>query len=129
MAHMVGDIAYRVSVEENRIEILEYVCRTVRGGRAFYVHKIPGVTWVKHSRKHGDYGWAPHVHPDFRRNLLVDRKISHTGMARSKKAALRLELAAERKRLAFWKKKGNDELVSDCERDICRLQQALRRAA
>ena len=45
-------------IETGKCELWEYVVRTIRRPWVYAIIKQNGVTWVKKSRKIGDFGWA-----------------------------------------------------------------------
>ncbi|RWR30525.1 hypothetical protein D2T29_12705 [Sinirhodobacter populi] len=107
MALKTGDICYSVQWTGTRIEYCEHVLRTIRTRKhltyGYWWCKIPGVTWGKLSKTHGDYGWLPGAWPGFRRKHPIDRGRPY---AASKLGALRDEIADLRVTIARY---GADE--------------------
>ncbi|GEM_PF-5871865 len=65
----------------------QFVVRTKRGGKFFAVLKEKGLTWVKKSKRHGDWGWDDSI-PDYcRYSCKVGEKFE--GLERTKPHALR----------------------------------------
>ena len=58
MAYKVGMSLYNIYVEDDSKCVLStHIVRTIRGGFVHAIEKINGITWVKKSKKNGDYGW------------------------------------------------------------------------
>lgn len=59
----VGDQFLEAFVDEDtgKVEWHTWVVRSIRKGRVYATVKMPGVTWGKVSKKHGDYGWLDPV--------------------------------------------------------------------
>jgi hypothetical protein len=104
MSLKIGDSSYRVLWEGAKIEYLEYVLRTIRScdgiTYGYWWCKLPGTTWGKVSKKHGDFGWLPGAHPCFREKHTIKKGRPY---AASKLGALRDEIASLR------------DLISDSE--------------
>lgn len=100
MSHKPGAILYDAAVDEGRIVIDEYVCRSIRRGRAFYTLKN-FVTWGKLSKRHGDYGWLDPIADVWRKRIPVNGNLP-TGMGRSKQAAIRSYIASMRAVKRKW---------------------------
>lgn len=105
MASKVGDVRWSAWIDDvtGKIEFEEWVCRTVRRRKssvralglelrptAFWVQRIKGLTWVKLSTKHFDWGFCKYI-PDY---LRVERDVNDPPYSTTKKGALRA-LAAE----------------------------------
>lgn len=58
----VGQSLYKVwwDDETGKCEVELYIIRSIRKGRVFATKKTE-FTWVKVSKKHGDYGWASYI--------------------------------------------------------------------
>lgn len=62
-----GDVLWEIMWDEDDagklfgFHLVEWVVRSVRSGRIFATLKEPGVTWVKQSKKHFDWGWAKSI--------------------------------------------------------------------
>lgn len=78
MTYVKGQILYdaNVSADEDtgrlRGSLDEYEIRTIRGNKVYSTKKIVGITWIKKSKKHFDYGWASSIDPVFRRMIRKD---------------------------------------------------------
>lgn len=83
----VGDTRYTASIWDGRIEYDEWVLRSIQRRKRYagmrwiepplvfyWVNKIKGVTWVKRSKSHGDWGFAKSIPPEFRRAHLESNK-------------------------------------------------------
>ncbi|AGH31500.1 hypothetical protein LOKG_00064 [Loktanella phage pCB2051-A] len=79
----VGDTRYRADVWEGKIDIDEWVLRSNQMRKTYgflthggpfnvfsWVRKIPGVTWSKQSKKHGDFGFHKSIPEIYRRTHL-----------------------------------------------------------
>lgn len=72
---------------------------------AFFVEKVDGVTWVRLSKKTGDYGWSPQIDTAYRKSCHLGFELPK-GLATTKSRACALEKARleasdeTRKRLA-----------------------------
>ncbi len=97
MALKIGDTCYCVRWNGSRVEYWEYVLRTIqtRNGvtYGYWWCKLPGTTWGKVSKTHGDYGWIPGAWPGFRDKHPIERGRPY---AASKLGALRDEIASLR---------------------------------
>lgn len=82
----IGVKRYSAYVDGNRVEVDTHVLRTVRGRWGYMVVHIPGITWIKKSKKHGDWGYAKNVYPAYRRKFMWDRGLPYHP---TKKAAVR----------------------------------------
>lgn len=61
-APKVGRIYFACTAKENGgVEMDEWHVRTVKAGKATAILKIQGITWVKLSTKHFDWGWAKSI--------------------------------------------------------------------
>ena len=66
---------YRVDVEDSGTCVLGiYIVRTIRGGYAYAVEKVQGVTWIKKSKKNGDYGWDDSINKMWRSKIKEGEK-------------------------------------------------------
>lgn len=54
------------------LEVEEWVLRTKRGGFGYLVLHVKGLTWVKLSNKHKDWGFAKNVPKYCRRKFALD---------------------------------------------------------
>lgn len=110
MALKVGDSCYCVRWEGSRIAYWEYVLRTIRTRHGvtygYWWCKLPGVTWGKVSKKHGDYGWLSGAWPGFRERHPI---VKGRPYAASTLGALRDELASLRENIS--------EYGADCHYD------------
>lgn len=63
MTYKKGQTLYEVSVDEDTgsCSMNKHIVTTIRGTRVYVVRYIPGITWVKKSTKHGDFGWADNL--------------------------------------------------------------------
>lgn len=79
----VGDERFVASIFEGKIEIDLWVLRSIQHRKkycgmtwaeppkvCYWVLKLKGITWVKRSKKHHDWGWADSIHSAFRRDHL-----------------------------------------------------------
>ncbi len=58
MAYKVGMSLYNIYVEDDgKCVLIIHIVRTIRGGFVHAIQKINGITWIKKSKKNGDYGW------------------------------------------------------------------------
>lgn len=105
-----GAVRYLASIceETGRIEITELVLRSSQMRRKFngivwyggprrvnyWVAKHKGLTWVKRSKSHGDWGWADSIPEWLRYTVLADK--DQPGRPTKKGALLKL-LASTRK--------------------------------
>ena len=88
---------------EYGVELNKYVLRTIRstkwaGKTAYFIIKN-SATWVKKSRKHGDYGWDDNIDSCFRRDVTLEKYESDglpSGLSFTKSGAYKLELASTR---------------------------------
>lgn len=119
----VGDIYFSAWADEGKVEIEEYVLRTIRGGHGFLIQRN-AETWGKRSTKNGDYGWLDPISPLWRTKFSIERGVP-SGYGRSKSAAIRSALASER--AARPRYKGDAEAVAECDRDIDALVKRLAR--
>jgi hypothetical protein len=71
--YKVGQKLYTVcSDEETGKSVLDtYIVRTIRRGRVYATLFEKGLTWVKRSSKHGDFGWAQNI-PSWCRKVTVE---------------------------------------------------------
>jgi hypothetical protein len=123
----IGDVRYTASIddESGKIEFTELVLRTmqmrdkfhgikwINGPKmvCYWVVKEKGLTWVKLSKSHFDWGWAKSIPSYLRRDHLVDN--APPGRP-SKKGALLKLLADQRKSLKFH----GDEIDPDYPNDL-----------
>jgi hypothetical protein len=78
---MVGNRLWEAMTMDGKTTKQEWLLRTVRlrksAGREYivlyYVAKINGVTWVKRSKKHGDFGWATIIPRHSRKRVYIHR--------------------------------------------------------
>jgi hypothetical protein len=96
----VGDVYYDAGYDEEagKIDIGEYVLRTIRGNWGYLVQK-EDFTWGKRSGKTGDYGWLDPI-PAWCRHKFLVRNGAPKRFARSKAQAMRIALAKERETVA-----------------------------
>ena len=76
--------------EDFELSTSEYIVRTIRGGRVYATDKIKGVTWVKKSKKHFDWGWSSNVPPWLRRS--TDQGVPFYSLYTTKLQGLKVEL-------------------------------------
>lgn len=97
-----GRTYYGVTVYGGRVEIFEYVCRTVNCNGAYLTAKIKGVTWV-------NKGWSKSI-PDWCRQQVLPN--SKHNFRLTQVAAVKAQLASDRASFRAFK---NDEDASDIE--------------
>lgn len=94
MTLKVGDRCFHVVLDGARIEYWEYVLRTIRTRSGvkygYWWNKLPGQTWGKVSKKHGDYGWLSDAWNGWRERYPI---ASGRPYAASKLGAIRDEIA------------------------------------
>lgn len=101
-----GDLCYRASFVGRKISYDEYVLRTIQNRRgkyswekpqtwAYWWAKIPGLSWGKRSKAHGDYGFLKDADPICREKHLLSAGRPY---AATKAGAIRA-LAAETRSL------------------------------
>ena len=98
--------------ETGKCELDTHKVRTIRGGMVYVIEFVKGVTWVKRSRKHFDWGWADNI-PRVRRSRCRQGDkfaILHT----TKRQAYQDELMSVRK----WLNKKGEWKLSEGERAI-----------
>lgn len=104
MALKKGDVCFRAELSGTKVEFREYILRTIqtRAGRyswekpetwGYWWCKVPGLSWGKRSKKHGDYGWLKNADPICRvKHRLQDGR----PYGATKAGAIREEIAAIR---------------------------------
>lgn len=92
MNYKTGKILYHVYVDsdDGKFFLSEYIVRTVRGGYAYAVKKENGTTWVKKSKKSGDFGWSDSIPSYYREKTKVGEPFC--GLQTTKLAAYRAAL-------------------------------------
>ncbi len=61
----IGTKRYTALVWQGKVEIAVHVLRTIRGRYGYMIQHVHGVTWIKKSKKHGDWGYANNT-PEYR---------------------------------------------------------------
>lgn len=113
--------------ETGKVHVDVAVLRTIRGRFGYMVAKVPGVTWGKLSRKHGDYGWLDPI-PDYARSRFVIADGTPAGYGLSKSAAVRSALAAAREfRKRFIGRHGSEVETDESDAEIAALAAKLAR--
>ena len=56
----VGDTLYHALAMDGSVHVIEYRVSVIRSGIA-HVVRFDRSTWVKKSKRHGDYGWADNI--------------------------------------------------------------------
>jgi hypothetical protein len=134
--HKKGDVRYLCycNAEDNfKITFNTMVCRSIIGGYSYWIHKIQGITWVKLSSKHGDWGWDPNLDSIWRTKCWMRNPLSNHGFGTTKLAAARLMLAAERSTLKMvpkWTDTSEEdiaEIKAECNEIITRLAKYVKR--
>lgn len=125
--HQVGHFYWNAWHDDatGKVEIDEYGLRSIRQNTAYFTLKSNGVTWGKRSKTHGDFGWLDPV-PRWTRTPVRIGGEQIRRFAKTKAAALRAAIAAERKTRQFYKGKAVIEAECDCA--IAALQARLKRA-
>lgn len=87
---------------KSSVEIIEWKIKSILNRRpqkdlppvptAFFVQKVDGLTWVKLSKKTGDYGWAPNIAEIQRSSCHVGHELP-SGLATTKAKACELAKA------------------------------------
>lgn len=121
----IGTVLYELSVNEpdGSLEWAEWIVRTIRGRWCYATVKVPGLTWGKRSKRHGDFGWLDPTPPFCRRKWLAVNPLRPLGGLSTTRRAAVVEA------IATQKKYGDD---SDYEgitnaAVIAKLEAALRR--
>ena len=74
----VGIVVYSVYFdEEYGIDLSEHRLRTIRKNKqgiltAYFIKYVKGITWVKKSKKHGDWGWADNIEHWYRDSIMLN---------------------------------------------------------
>lgn len=98
MSYKVGQVLYNVGSEEDdngkptKFSLQEWIIRSIRKGRVYASLKETGVTWVKQSTKHHDWGWASYIPTYLKRDWRETTE--PFGLATTKLGAWKLERAA-----------------------------------
>ena len=89
----VGKPLFMVTTDDTtgKVEIGEYVIRTIRGGKVSAIYKLDGITWGKRSTKAGDYGWLKTI-PKWCRETWSEVGEGRTYLFTTKLAAIRAEM-------------------------------------
>ena len=111
----IGSVRYLADIdpETGKIEFTELVLRSIQNRKKYEGHewfggprkvcywivKHKGVTWVKRSKSHGDWGWADSIPKWLRYSALADSKQPGSP---TKKGALRKILADCRRFRKDW---------------------------
>ena len=113
--------------EAGKVVIDVETLRTIRGRFGYLIEKVPGVTWGKLSKKHGDFGWLPNI-PDYARTRFLISDGVPDGYGLTKSAAVRSALAAARRHLKWAKERhGADDDHTEREAEIAALAAKLKR--
>lgn len=123
--------------EPETVKISEHVLRTVRrpargyldrealAKRAHFVKKIPGVTWVKKSKKHYDYGWVKSISQWHKTWFMVGKEsdgyFHNFTFSNTIAGAIRQQMAVIRKsshRSADYKKKAIKKLTQRLNKEL-----------
>lgn len=92
MNYKIGQALYQVytgdEINNYKCELWTYIVRSERGGFFYAIYKTE-FTWVKQSKKHGDWGWAKVIDPLYRDKTPVGEKFRdlHTTKLAAWKAA------------------------------------------
>lgn len=140
MMAKVGDVRYHCDINHDtgKIEFDEYVLRTIRkryiGSKfrkprlsityGYWICKLKGITWVKRSKAHGDWGWADNIGPLFRERAPLDKPPYFA----TKRGALR----AQRAQIVRWHNRygdHNDDGELTYTQVIAKLDAAIKRAS
>jgi len=74
--YRVGQRLYTVFVDvAGTCSMGKYVVRTIRAGRVFAILYAKDITWVKKSKKHGDFGWAANIPECCRRSAPIGQQL------------------------------------------------------
>lgn len=106
-----GDLYFEASVDDetSKVEIDEWVLRTIRGKHGYLIMK-KSWTWGKRSRTNGDWGWLDPI-PDWCRVKFSLDKGLPDRYARSKSQAVRVALADEKSNIAEGFAADNSPLI------------------
>ena len=124
MKYKVGQILFQawtdVDPDTNRLSggINEYQVRTIKGGHVYAIQKEKGVTWVKRSKKHFDWGWSDNIPYYYRKNWKVDEA------PRDVYTTIRGAWVAHLKTMRWWEErwKNRGEDLTDVRREILYTQ-------
>lgn len=116
-----GMVAWSCWTLDGKVDWEEWILRSFRRGnktssgyqpsqRAYFVQKIPGITWVKLSKKHFDYGWAKSIPSYYRKSAYVKDGKLPFNLYSTKLQAARAELKRAEKDLK--------ETIFKCESDF-----------
>lgn len=124
--HVAGEFYFHAYFDDEggKVEIEQYGLRSIRKGRAFFTIKLDGLTWGKRSKKAGDFGWLTRIPAWCRTSERVGSDAARR-YAKTKAAAIRAALAAERAGRAYWK--DDAEFLAGIDRGIAALQTRLKR--
>jgi hypothetical protein len=100
----IGTKRYTALVWEGKVEIYVHVLRTIRGRYGYMIQHIHGLTWIKKSKKHGDWGYADNM-PEYRTKFPLSSGLPYSP---TKLSALRDALKWTK---VFAKEDGLDELT------------------
>lgn len=113
--------------EAGKVVIDTETLRTIRGGYGYLIEKVPGVTWGKLSKKHGDFGWLKSI-PDYARTRFRVTDGVPSGYGLTKSAAVRSALAAARRGVArYTERHGADTDAAEYQAEIAALAAKLKR--
>lgn len=120
----IGDTLYSVTVDEGLISATSYVVRSKRHG-SFYLIVKNSATWVKLSRKNGDWGWAANIPDCFRTDHPIGASITHHYfLANSKIAAAKKALSNEQK---WLKRRTKSAYRHEIDKDVTALKRYIQR--
>jgi len=151
-AFKVGMVVWSCWVYEGKVEMEEWILRTIRRPkrerwhssqcppekRAYFVQKVPGLTWVKKSKKHFDYGWAKNILSYYRREVRLGKGELPYGLYTTKLQAARAELKDTKAKLngalrderdgyRDWTSEDLALLVRACEKNVTAAKRNLTR--
>jgi len=127
LQHRVGEMYWYAwfDDETRKVELDQYGLRSIRKGTAYFTAKLDGTTWGKRSTKTGDFGWLDPV-PAWARCAERVGGDSIRRYGRSRSAALKAAIAAERKNRSHYK--GEAEIEQEIDIALSALTSRLRRA-
>ena len=137
----IGDVRWECFEYEGKVEFYEWRCRTIRGGKAYWIRKTAS-TWGKLSKKHGDFGWLDkHIdHRYDRRHCYINKADNpyHFDEVRddfrpTKLSALKRRITYVKKDMKDSKRRGwyegedGEESREENQRDLDTLEKYLKR--
>jgi len=135
----VGQIFWECHIFDGKVDWNEWVLRSIQNRSiskyvktkvrtAYFVLKEDGVTWVKKSKKHFDYGWAANIPEEYRKSQHLDcGDCLPIGIYTSRLQAAKGCIACEERYLAYWLKQKEEELIEHCEINLTRAKANLTR--